>query len=315
MFRPRKSDSAKYKSSAFLIGLAVCLLLVCVGSVILLIPPKKPLATSADPDVGPSVSTTGSTSSPSTSTIGTSETSGTASTTITPPSSTTTGTTLFVPDIHPSAEKKLVALTFDDGPGKYTEELLDILARNDAKATFFVLGNRAEDNEAILKRMVKDGHEVAGHSYSHPKLTTISKSKVAKEINNCKKAIEKATGVEMKLLRAPYGAVNNTVKACAKDADLKLINWSVDTNDWRYSKDELSVATSQILKNIFSGKYQVTDGGIVLMHDIHEHSVDSVETVIYYLRQNGYEFVTVSELLDLREDGGKAGTLYKKAEP
>lgn len=315
MAKPCEPNTTNRTSPVFLIGLAVVLLLVCIGATAALILKPEPTPLLNDP-VGTTVSSTTTSSTASSTTVSsTTETGSAGSTTTSSTKPTTTTTTLYTPPINPGAEKKLVALTFDDGPGKYTNELLDILQKEQVPATFFLLGNRVSGNETIIKRMVKDGHEVGGHSYSHPKLTTLSKSKITKEMTNCKKAIEKVTGVEMALFRAPYGAVNNTVKSCAKAADLKLINWSVDTYDWKVSKENQSYAQSEILKKIFSGKYKVTDGGIVLMHDVHENSVDSVAAVIYYLKQNGYEFVTVSELLDLREDGGEAGVLYRKAEP
>ena len=318
MAKSRYSRRSKRSSPVFLIGLAVVLLAVCVCSVVLMMPPDAP----TDMPVGGTTASRTNTSTRPTATGSRAPSQAVTTTgpsfypsTTTDPTSTGTATTWYVPKIDPNPSKKLVALTFDDGPGDYTEELLDILAENEVKATFFVVGNRINKEPDALKRMVADGHEIGGHSYSHPKLTTISKSKIAKEMADCKKAIKKATGVDIKLFRAPYGAVDKTVKACAKDAGLKLVNWSVDTNDWRYSKEDRYLAQSQILRYIFKGKYKVTDGGIVLMHDVHENSVDAVPAVIHYLKQNGYEFVTVSELLDLRADGGKAGELYRQVDP
>lgn len=325
MAKSRRAQHSKHRSPVFLIGLSIVLLVMCIGSVLLMLPPDTPTdmpvsggsvsktTTSTSATIGPTKpGVVLPSSTMATTVLGDAVTSFYPSTTTDP---TGTGTTWYVPKTDPNATKKLVALTFDDGPGDYTEELLDVLAENEVKATFFVVGSRAEKNKSVLKRMVAEGHEIGGHSYSHPKLTTISKSKIAKEIADCKKAIKAAAGVEIELMRAPYGAVDKTVKSCAKAANLKLINWSVDTNDWRYAKEDRYLAQSQILRYIFKGKYKVTDGGIVLMHDVHEHSVEAVPAVIYYLKQNGYEFVTVSELLDLRLNGGEAGELYRQADP
>ena len=205
----------------------------------------------------------------------------------------------------------MIALTFDDGPGKYTDRLLDILKEDDVKATFFVLGRNVSSYESVIKRMAAEGHDIGGHSFTHPYLPSLSDKTLKVEMKDTAKAVSAITGKPMTLFRAPYGAINDKVKATAKKLDMRLIGWSVDTRDWEYKQEDVYYARSMILFNTFTGWGNIEEGGIILMHDIHENSVESVHLLVSYLRENGYDFVTVSELLKMHADGGKAGKVYK----
>ena len=182
--------------------------------------------------------------------------------------------------------KKVVALTFDDGPdGNTTPQALDILAKYKIKATFFVQGKNIAGNEAILKRMQSEGHEVGNHSWNHPILTKLSLEDAKKQITDTEDAIKSVLGKSTKLMRPPYGAISDDIR---NSLDLSFIMWDVDSLDWK-SKNEAAILT-QVQR-------QTTDGSIILIHDIHQTSVNSLPKVIEYLQGQGYSFVTVSELL------------------
>ena len=154
--------------------------------------------------------------------------------------------------------KKVVALTFDDGPdGNTTPQALDILAKYKIKATFFVQGKNIAGNEAILKRMQSEGHEVGNHSWNHPILTKLSLEDAKKQLTDTEDAITKVLGKSSKLMRPPYGAISDDIR---NSLDLSFIMWDVDSLDWK-SKNEAAILT--VIQR------QVSNGSIILMHDIH----------------------------------------------
>ena len=188
--------------------------------------------------------------------------------------------------VQAEKHKKVVALTFDDGPdGNTTPQALDILAKYKIKATFFVQGKNIAGNEAILKRMQAEGHEVGNHSWNHPVLTQLSLEDAKKQITDTEAAITNVLGKSSKLMRPPYGAISDDIR---NSLDLSFIMWDVDSLDWK-SKNEAAILTEI--------QRQATDGSIILMHDIHQTSVNALPNVIEYLQGQGYSFVTVSELL------------------
>ena len=185
--------------------------------------------------------------------------------------------------------KKVVALTFDDGPdGNTTPQALDILAKYKIKATFFVQGKNIAGNEAILKRMQAEGHEIGNHSWNHPVLTQLSLEDAKKQITDTEDAIKNVLGKSSKLMRPPYGAISDDIR---NSLDLSFILWDVDSLDWK-SKNEAAIFTEI--------QHQTSDGSIILLHDIHQPSVNSLPKVIEYLQEQGYSFVTVSEMLNTR---------------
>lgn len=192
----------------------------------------------------------------------------------------------FYKKVQAEKHKKVVALTFDDGPNATTTpQALDILAKYKIKATFFVQGKNVAGNEAILKRMKSEGHEVGNHSWDHPVLTKLSLEDAKKQLTDTESAITSVLGTSSKLMRPPYGAISDDIR---NSLDLSFILWDVDSLDWK-SKNEAA-----ILAEI---QRQASNGSIILMHDIHQTSVNSLPKVIEYLQGEGYSFVTVSELL------------------
>jgi peptidoglycan/xylan/chitin deacetylase (PgdA/CDA1 family) len=188
-----------------------------------------------------------------------------------------------------------IAITFDDGPSPVlTPRLLDILKEKGVKATFFVVGENAQNHPDILARAVAEGHEIGNHSWSHPQLSKISEARLQEEISNTSDAIFKATGKKPALLRPPYGAVNHHVRQVIQDQyRMKIIFWSVDPLDW---KRPGATAVSQ---RILAG---AKPGAIILSHDIHAGTVDAMAATINSLLEKGYRFVTVSELIEMESN-------------
>ncbi|MCY7163628.1 polysaccharide deacetylase family protein [Streptococcus mitis] len=185
--------------------------------------------------------------------------------------------------------QKVVALTFDDGPNPATtNQALDTLSKYGIKATFFVLGKNVSGNEEILKRMKADGHVIGNHSWSHPVLSKLSLDEAKKQITDTEDALTKVLGSSSKLMRPPYGAITDDIR---NSLDLSFIMWDVDSLDWK-SKNEASILTEI--------QRQVRNGSIILMHDIHAETVNALPKIIDYLKEQGYHFVTVPEMLNSR---------------
>lgn len=197
-----------------------------------------------------------------------------------------------------SKKIKYVAFTFDDGPGKYTDKLLNALDKYNSKATFFVLGASIKNYKDQLKHEYNSGMEIGSHTYNHKNLKTISKSEVEKEITKTNNLIQDIIGTTPTLLRPPYGNYNKTV---SKLAGVPMIYWTDDTLDWKY-KDKKYVA-----KTILKG---AKDGDIILLHDIHSTSVDGFIKALPKLKKKGYELVTVSELYKIKGKKLKNGKMY-----
>lgn len=186
-------------------------------------------------------------------------------------------------DKDASASKK-VALTFDDGPGSFTGRLLDCLEANNAKATFFMVGTEIASFPDEVKRMAQLGCELGNHSYDHTDLTTVSSDQIVSQLNQVDSLLTDLTGQASTVVRPPYGALNDTVRA---SVNAPVILWSIDTLDWETLDAQKTVDT--VMEN-------VQDGSIILMHDIFSTSVDAAEILIPRLISEGYELVTVHEL-------------------
>ena len=165
-------------------------------------------------------------------------------------------------------QRPMIALTFDDGPGEYTEELINCLVENNAKATFFMLGQNVEAYPEIAKELSDAGMELGNHSYSHPDLVTIGAEAAAQQVSNTDAALKAATGFEATVMRPPGGSFNDSVKAAI---DHPLIIWSIDTRDWATKSED---QTYQVVMD------NAQDGSVVLMHDIHEWSVKAAIRMI-----------------------------------
>ena len=199
--------------------------------------------------------------------------------------------------------KKVVALTFDDGPGKYTERLLDEMKKRGVKATFFMLGTKVEDYPELVKRMSDEGHAIGNHSYDHEKLTKLSLSGVESTMGKTASKIKKILGYNPEIMRCPGGSCNDTVKKYAKDAGIPIAYWDVDTRDWE------SRNVNAIMDVCF-GKGGIKSGSVVLFHDIYDTSVDAAIKVMDRLIEEGYTFVTVPELIMAQEGDIVAGNVY-----
>lgn len=189
----------------------------------------------------------------------------------------------FEDDNENTENKKYIAFTFDDGPSKYTKELLKTLELNKSSATFFMLGNRMKYSEDIVKEIYNSSSEVASHTYSHKNLNKISDKEVLNEINSPVILFKEITGGEIKYLRPPYGNYNETVKS----TNYPIILWNIDPKDWLV-KDSNQVYNS-VLKH-------ACDGCIVLMHDIYPTTIEAVKMLIPKLNSMGYEVVSISNL-------------------
>ncbi len=182
---------------------------------------------------------------------------------------------------------KMIALTFDDGPGPYTAQLLDILEQYGAKATFFLIGSKVSAQADVLRRMHTRGHQLGNHSWSHPELPKLPVGQIAGEIDRTNDAIKQATGITPAILRPPYGAVNGVVLEQLRLRGMSSILWSVDTRDWADRNSEI------VCSRAVAGAHP---GAIILMHDIHQTSVNAVPCILNALKQQGYSFVTVQGL-------------------
>ena len=194
--------------------------------------------------------------------------------------------------------KPMIALTFDDGPGKYTDRLLDVLEKYNARATFFMVGTSISKYPETVKRMSALGCEYGNHSMNHKDLTGLKAASIEKQLSKADAALFKVTGKMTTLVRPPYGAVNTKVR---KTVHAPLVFWSLDTLDWK--KKDAKKVEKYVLK-------YVEDGEIVLMHDIHKTTVEAAEKLIPQLVKKGYQLVTVSEMAKARGVTLKDGTKY-----
>ena len=200
--------------------------------------------------------------------------------------------------------KPMIALTFDDGPtSTITNRILDVLEQYNAKATFFVVGNRlgSKKNQQAMSRAYSLGCEIGSHSYAHPKMENYSHENIQAEFANANAAIEKIIGTKPTLFRPPYGYVNDAIRAYS---NAPLIFWSVDPKDW--SVKDAAKIYNHIVKN-------VKDGDIVLMHDLHGYTAEACEALIPALLAEGYQLVTVSELFACKGITLTTGDSFRKA--
>ncbi len=194
-----------------------------------------------------------------------------------------------VDGVDPS--RPMVALTFDDGPGIYTERLLDCLKKNDAKATFFMVGSNVPYYKSAVKKMADMGCELGNHSYSHASFTSLSNASIASEISRTSANIRQAAGRGPTLARLPYGNGHATSRVLSA-LGLPSIYWSIDTRDWANTGNPAHTV-SEVLNNVRSGD-------IVLMHDIHYSTIVAAEQIIPELKRRGYQLVTVSQLANYK---------------
>ncbi|MFJ5766182.1 polysaccharide deacetylase family protein [Lysinibacillus sp. NPDC093210] len=185
---------------------------------------------------------------------------------------------------------KRIALTFDDGPHpKVTEQILNTLDKYHAKATFFMLGSRVKHYPDIARDVLARGHEIGNHTWNHPVLTKMPLEQVLKEYTSTANEIELAINQGATVFRPPYGATNDEIN---EKIPVPVVLWSIDTLDWKHRNSQLLLT---YIKN------NLHNNSIVLMHDIHQSTADGLDAVLAYLQGEGYEFVTVSEILPYRQ--------------
>lgn len=183
--------------------------------------------------------------------------------------------------------EKAISLTFDDGPSSVTTpKILDTLKSENVTATFFLLGQNVSGSEQIVKQIKNEGHEIGSHSQSHPLLTSLDEASLKSEFSKSDTAIKNATGEKPRYVRPPYGAAK---KREAEIINRPLIEWSVDSLDWQ-SKNKAAII-QQVVANTYPGS-------IILMHDIQPATAEALPDIIKQLKEQEYQFVSISELLD-----------------
>ena len=197
----------------------------------------------------------------------------------------------------------VVALTFDDGPSRHTSRILDVLEQYDGRATFFVLGYRVEPHRDVIMRAANMGNEIVNHTWSHSDLTSISQEEVVAQIQSTSAAIEAITGYSPRFYRPPFGRTNSSVRYVSTGLGYAIVNWTLDTLDWRYRDAD------RIYDTIMS---EVEDGAVILLHDIHITTAEAMERVIPSLIAKGFKLVTVSEVLDYLYGDLEPGRIYGK---
>lgn len=208
---------------------------------------------------------------------------------------------LFLP-ARAAYGRKYVALTFDDGPsGKYTRNLLDGLYDRGAKATFLLCGYRMTNYPDITQRIFEEGHEIGYHGFSHSPMQDMSRRRLAQELLDSQALLPE--GCRPVFLRPPGGFCSEAVQQVAQARGLAILHWSVDPEDWATHN------TAAIEKAVLE---KVTDGDIILLHDMSDSSVKAALDIVDALLKQDYEFVTVSELARLRGIKPKPGMTYKK---
>jgi peptidoglycan-N-acetylglucosamine deacetylase len=194
-----------------------------------------------------------------------------------------------------------VALTYDDGPSrKITPQILDILSENNVSATFFVLGRRSVINPDIILQIKLDGHEIANHGYDHTAFTKLSNESMKKQIKLTNDIIYKITNERPLYVRPPYGAYDERV---IKQINHPLILWSIDSNDWR------NIPVDDIIDNVLS---QLDDGSIILLHDVHQRTVEVTRHLVPKILELGYDIVSVAELLNQYDKTPISHKIYRK---
>ena len=183
--------------------------------------------------------------------------------------------------------KKIIALTFDDGPGTYTSNLVDILKDNKASATFFMLGKNINIYKDTVLKVHESGMEIGYHSYNHKNFKRQKLEIIKEEFDKSNEALKSITGDTFHLVRPPYGEINDKIKDAL---DASFILWNIDTMDWRHKNCDYLV--NYVLE-------KAEDGNIILFHDIHKTSVDAIEKLLPELYVNGYQVVTVSNLAEV----------------
>ena len=201
-----------------------------------------------------------------------------------------------------SENEKLIALTFDDGPsGVYTRRLLDGLEERDAKATFLLCGYRIEQYPDLTERIFQEGHEIGLHGYSHKSMQKMCEKEVTQEFEKAMALVP--ADCKVSFLRSPGGLCGKCVQTVAANLGLAVISWSVDPKDW--ATNDTEVIKKEVIRH-------VRDGDVILLHDMSNSSVDAALVIIDELQEQGFRFVTVSELAQARNVTVIPGAKYTR---
>lgn len=182
------------------------------------------------------------------------------------------------------SNKPIIALTFDDGPSKYTKQIIDLLKKYNCNATFFVLGNKVKIYKDTIKESISNGNEIGNHSYNHKWLSRLKIEDIKEQINKTQDILKEEVNYTPILLRPTYGSVNKKIRS---NTNLEIVLWNVDTLDWKI-KSSKKIADRSLS--------QIKDRSIILMHDTHERTYEALKIMIPKLIDEGYQFVTISEL-------------------
>ena len=193
---------------------------------------------------------------------------------------------LLCAPVRAAQQEKYVCLTFDDGPsGRFTRKLLDGLSERGAKATFLLCGYRMEQYPELAARIMREGHEIGLHGYSHKSMEHMCKYEVLQEAKKAMKLLP--AGCPVSFLRAPGGMNGDCVQAAAADLGLSILNWSVDPRDW-------AIHDAQAIEKAVLSR--VRDGDVILLHDMSDSSVEAALKIVDELQKQGFQFVTASEM-------------------
>lgn len=185
--------------------------------------------------------------------------------------------------------RPMVALTFDDGPRPSTEKVYESLKKHNVVATFFVIGMYVRGKTDLLQRLVKEGNEIGNHSWSHLNFKEIPYESIVAQVSMTDAAIERAIGVRSNFVRPPMGLFDNNTRRAIGDRQIAM--WSIDTLDWQHKNWNKTMAS-------IVGK--VRDGDIILIHDLVDSTADNIDELIVYLLEEGFQLVTMSELVEYR---------------
>lgn len=203
-------------------------------------------------------------------------------------------------------DKPAVALTFDDGPSEYTQQVLDLLAEHGCHATFFMVGKRMEQLPEQVAAVAQSGSEVALHTWSHDDLSQCDRARIQRSLENNQALAEELSGGAVTLVRPPWGKMSNDAYGVCHQLGLYAVIWSIDSEDWKTRDAE------KTCQNIMS---QLTNGGIILCHDTYPETVEAVRQFLPMLEEEGYQAVSVGELFSLSSEPMQTKKLYHSLPP
>ena len=205
-------------------------------------------------------------------------------------------TQILDPRVQPA-----VALSFDDGPSAdYTQQVLDVLAENDCRATFFMVGTAMDNNRDLVKAVYDSGNEVGLHTWRHNDLNQMNADAIVRNLQLCQNIVQEQTGTTARWLRPPYGRVGPSAYGACNALGMYIATWTIDSRDW-------SLQNAQKIHKEVVGQLQ--NGAIILFHDTHAATVEALKTILPEIKAQGYQVLTVDQLMSFRETL-KSGTHY-----